>query len=281
MEKLLYEQEQSRSEQEAMAEIERSRRGRPSAGRSGERAYNSLMLIFTIMAVVLTIQATDVKPGASLLEQITSLWPIIAIFAGVFLLDGAIGSARRVFRERRGASESYSYEFAFRIDERTDPRRVFEYLNGKRHAYVRSNLFPRRRLRVTRRGGGRIERVSTDTTLVKFHSVVTFKVTALRYARFEVVHEVLARKVSDQPRYILRQTRVFGDSPKPLESRQIIELVRAILAHVGAPLVADGNLEDLIGLVAPFYSRKDLEDAERLYELEAGDDGPGEGEIVA
>jgi hypothetical protein len=110
---------------------------------------------------------------------------------------------------------------------------------------------------------------------------VTFKMTALRYARFEVVHEVLARKVSDQPRYILRQTRVFGDSPGPLESAQIIELVRAILVHVGAPLVTDGNLDDLIALVAPFYSRKDLEDAEALYELEAGDDEPLEGEMVS
>jgi hypothetical protein len=276
MEKLLYEQEQSRSNQEAMGEIERSRRGRPNGGRVGERAYNSLMLIFTILAVVITIQATDVdRADASLWERVLALWPILAIFAVVFLVEWVISALRRMVRERRGVSESYTYEFAFRIDERTDPQRVHDFLNGKRHDHLATTMFPRtllvfprRKLLITRRGGGRIERVSADTTLVKFHSVVTFRVSGLRYARFEVVNEVLARKVSDAPRYLLRQTRVFGESPTPLRPGQVLELVRGILRYVGVPLAADGNLADLVSLVEPFYSRDKLAEALRLYSAE-------------
>jgi hypothetical protein len=283
MEKLLYEQEQSRSNQEAMGEIERSRRGRPSSGRVGERAYNSLMLIFTILAVVITIQATDVnRADATWWERIIALWPILAIFAVVFLLEWFISAVRRMIRERRGASETYTYEFAFRIDERTDPKRVHDFLNGRRRERLPTRMFrrtllvfPRRKLLITRRGGGRIERVSSDTTLVKFHSVVTFRVSGLRYARFEVVNEVLARKVSDAPRYLLRQTRVFGESPSPLRPDQVLELVRGILRYVGVPLAADGNLSDLVSLVEPFYSRDKLDEALRLYASEWAADETG------
>lgn len=283
MEKLLYEQEQSRSNQEAMGEIERSRRGRPSSGRVGDRAYNSLMLIFTILAVVITIQATDVeRADATWWERITALWPILAIFAMVFFLEWFISAMRRMVRERGGAIESYTYEFAFRIDERTDPKRVHDFLNGKRRDRLATRMFrrtllvfPRRKLLITRRGGGRIERVSSDTTLVKFRSVVTFRVSGLRYARFEVVNEVLARKVSDAPRYLLRQTRVFGESPTPLRPDQVLELVRGILQYVGVPLASDGNLSDLVSLVEPFYSRVKLEEALRLYASEWAADESG------
>ena len=117
--------------------------------------------------------------------------------------------------------------------------------------------------------------MSSDTTLVKFHSVVTFRVSGLRYARFEVVNEVLARKVSDAPRYLLRQTRVFGESPTPLRPDQVLELVRGILQYVGVPLAADGNLSDLVSLVEPFYSRVKLDEALRLYASEWAADESG------
>ncbi len=267
MERLLYEQEQARSEQEAMAEIERSHSSRPAGGRIGSRAYNSVMLMLTVVAVVITMQSTVSNPAAGLRKQILLLLPVFGAVAAFFVGDAIISTIRRSMRERRGSSQNYTYEFSFRLDERTNPLLVFDLLNDrrKRDSIWSTRLgraffvIPLRRLLITRVGGARIERISPDTTLVKFHVVATFRAVLLRYARFEVVTEVLASRVSEQPRYVLRQTRIFGDSPVPLKAYQLLEVMSQVVEYVGWPLAADGQLDDLLDLVESFYSREKLD----------------------
>jgi len=78
---------------------------------------------------------------------------------------------------------------------------------------------------------------------MKVHSVMTARVSRFRHARFEIVTEVMARKIADNRQYFLRQCRMFGDSPKPLELARITDLVNAIVAHVCEPLARDGKID--------------------------------------
>jgi hypothetical protein len=244
-EKLLYEQEQTRSEQEAMAEIERSRRGRLASKRFGETAYNALMLIFTVLAVFYAIKSTGTTPSTSesWLRLITDAWPIVLplIAAAVFfyLVVPSIVALRRVLKERRGDSETYGYELAFRLDEDTSMQKIDEWLSRTKVQHIRGTPF--RGMRLVGRGSSRIERVSPDTTLMKMHSVITFRVSVLRYARFEIVNEIVVRRVANNMQYFLRKSRIFGDSPRMLSHDRVLRLAGIILTHAAAPLAIDTN----------------------------------------
>jgi len=106
---------------------------------------------------------------------------------------------------------------------------------------------------VTRLGGGRIERVSADNSSIKLHTILTFRVGRLRYARFEIVHEVLVSRVSELPRYLLHQVRVFGDSPVALDHEVIGRLIDTIHGLFGQPLASDGTIDDPLTLLRVFY----------------------------
>ncbi len=265
-ESLLYEQQQVRREQEGMAEIERSRAGRPTSERAGKNVYNFLMLVFAAAAVLLTVKTGNIldisKPGRGWAATAVALWPIALVAVTFYLIVPLAGTVRRIYRDRRGQSDSYPYEFAFRLEEAADSAMVCAYLDAKKgRRHPRSTL---RRLTVTNRGGGRIERVSDDRALVKMHSTATFKVGLAKYARFEVVNEILAHRVSGKPTHAIVQCRIFGDSPKPLRPAAVYELVRVILNDVGINLTtadpATGDeagikVDQVLELVRPLYLR--------------------------
>lgn len=256
-ERILYEQQQVRSEQEAMAEIERSRTGRPTAERASRSVYNFVMLVLTAAAVLLTIKTGNIlqidEPDTNWWVTLQSLWPIGLLAIVAYLVVPAFGRVMRLSREKRGQSDSYPYEFAFGLEEAADPVKVHAYLSAKRRRKPESSL---RKLALTNRGGGRIERVSLDRTLVKIHSIASFRVGFGSYARFEIVHEILAHKVSARIQYLIVQCRVFGDSPRPLPPQHIMELVRIVLTDIGTQLSLDGSVDvpSLVGLVDPLYT---------------------------
>jgi hypothetical protein len=243
-ERLLFEQEQTRSDQEAVAEIERSRHGRPESRRAGEVAYNALILISTAVALLIGVQAYNEakhnQPDQSWWRYALDLSPIIAGALVLVLIWPTVALVRRAWQQRKPNRDSYSFEFAFRLDELTDPDLVHGYLTQPQPP-IRSKTFKKIRLR--RLGGWRIERISVDTTYLKLHSVAAVKVRRLHYARFEIVTEVMVRRSANNPQYFLRQCRMFGDSPVALEPQRIDELVKVILEHVCAPLAADGDLD--------------------------------------
>jgi hypothetical protein len=257
MERLLYEQEQARSEQEVMAEIERSRYGRASqaGGGGGGGAYNAMQLFFAAVAVLFAFATTDFhkigdKPWY---EQVLTLWPILVIAAVFYLVPAAVGGLWRSWVTHRGMSDSYSYEFAFRLDERTDTKRIHDHLISRSRKKV--PFLSHRPLSVIRLGSGRIERVSSDEASVKIHSVATFRTRWLRFARFEIINEIIITRISEQPRYFLHQSRVFGVSPTPLPPRTVQKLLRTILEHIATPLALDGKLDhdEILSLVEPIY----------------------------
>jgi hypothetical protein len=251
-ERLLYEQEQARSEQEAMAEIERSRRGRPESQRIGDAAYNGIMLILTVVAVFVAIQTADRSAPtgpASPWQWLAQLWPVFVVSIAFFLAWPAIAAIRRLVQQRKPDSETYSFEFAFRLDERAERDRVQAYLREQApQAITSSPSF--RKIRLRRLGGWRVERISTDTTLLKIHSVAVVKLKTFSYARFEIVTEIMVRRISDTDQYFVRQCRMFGDSPSPLRSAQVAELVGELLRHACAPLAVELDLPALTDPVA-------------------------------
>jgi hypothetical protein len=262
-ESLLYEQQQVRREQEAMAEIERSRAGRPSSERATRSVYNFLMLVLTAAAVLLTVKTGDIldinKPGIDW-NTLLSLWPIAVVAVIFYLIVPLIGQGRRIWRDRAGEIESYPYEFTFRLQEPADAERVRAYLSAKRRQRRTSRLD---RLKLTNRGGGRIERVSDDRALVKIHSIATFRVSFAKYARFEIVNEILAHRVSGHPTYAVVQCRIFGDSPAPLNPEDVFELIGVILEDVGVNLTTGDpstgdrpgiRLDKVLELVGPLFA---------------------------
>jgi hypothetical protein len=60
---------------------------------------------------------------------------------------------------------------------------------------------PFRTLRHVCTASGRIERISPDATIMKIHSLVTFRPVWWKFDRFEVVHEVLGRTMAEQRQY--------------------------------------------------------------------------------
>jgi hypothetical protein len=250
-ENLLYEQQQVRREQEAVAEIERSRVGRPTSERASKNVYNFLMLVLTAAAVLLTVKTgniLDIKnPHTDWVATALSLWPIAIVAVVFYLVVPLIGSTRRIMRDKAGESESYPYEFTFRLQEAADAAKVRTFLSAKRHRRRRDTKL--KKLSLTNRGGGRIERVSDDRALVKIHSIASFRVGFGKYARFEIVNEILAHRVSGQPTYAIVQCRLFGDSPRPLKSEDIYELIVVILDDVGVSLTTrDAPTEDEEGI---------------------------------
>ncbi len=263
-ENLLYEQQQVRSEQEAMAEIERSRAGRP-AERANMTAYNVLMLLFTVAAVLVAIREGNIfDPGSVSTDWqtwIRALSPIAAVTVFFALIVPVWTRWRQRAKDRRGDSEIYPYEFAFRLQEAADPGKVYAYLAESGPRPVQSDAL--RSLTLTSRGGGRIERVSPDRALVKIHSIATFKVGKRSYARFEIVKEILAHRVSGKPTYVIIQCRMFGDSPRALQPAEVIGLARAILEDVGVSLTGrdpqrgdeEGiEVEKVLALISPLYT---------------------------
>jgi hypothetical protein len=249
-ERMLVEQEQTRSEQEAMAEIERSRRGHDSR-RIGDAAYNGVMLILTVVAVVIAIEAVNPGQNAQLSwQRALLLWPAVLLAiacSGILIVISWLRNSRE---KRRPESGTYSFEFAFRLGQPALPEGVRKHLEADQ-PIVLSAAAPFRKIVLRTLGGWRVERVSRDTTLIKVHSVAVVKVAHFRSARFEIVTEIMTRTVSDTSELFLRQCRMFGDSPVPIKRREIEVLVRALLDGLCRPMMDnfDTELEKLIGPV--------------------------------
>jgi hypothetical protein len=340
MERVLYEEQQSRSEQEAMAEIERSRLGRPSAAAGGRSIWDGLsflIAVFSVLFVVFTtpLPAPSQTPTGSRWDQLVHLWPIPAVAVLFYFIIPGGRFLWRWAKERTGRGSNFSYEFAFLLDEPTDPFLVTDYVRAARHERVKEcaalikdradashdqrlvlirdrrravlreeqarvaeearragTLFvpapeaesdgpdqdspedslmtdpatpyqperplkkrkPLKGLTLVRLGGGRIERISGDNSSLKLHSVVTFRVAPFKYARFEVVKEILANRVSDQPRYFLHQVRMFGDSSRPVEHDDIVELIDVIFGVVVRPMASDDRVDDPLTLLRVIYN---------------------------
>jgi hypothetical protein len=256
-ERMLYEQEQARDEQEALSEIERSRRGRGEFRRVGDGAYNAVMMILTVLAVlyaVRSIEASEPTTNQEWLRLLANLWPVAVTVAVLYLLLPIVASFRRWWHERTGSSESYSYEFAIRIGETAKAKDINNYINGTGPTSFTVDGFPK--IHIIRRANGRIESTSPTNFVFKVHTILVYRAVRSRYARFEVVHEILARTGADGEHYVLLESRVFGDTPRPIEGPRLVALARAILKHTAEPVAGKFRTDPVPAFVVAAYDPK-------------------------
>jgi hypothetical protein len=253
MERLLYEQEQVRAEQEAMAEIERSRNGRRPFV-SPETAINSAVLVFAVAAVVLTAKTAS-EPSAS-----HPLWTLLLLpsILGLGVLVLAVGWTflTRYLKIWRSTTDVCDYEFAFRLDLKADEAKTQRYLELSGPESVSGTGFDK--FKVLRRGGARIERITPDSSLVKLHSAIIFRPDTGFWrrsrARFEIVTEILGHRASNKNQYILRESRIFGDTSSPLAPDKVMALVTAALTVTAGRLLYDNlDVKKIIDLAAPVF----------------------------
>jgi hypothetical protein len=237
-ERLLYEQEQARSEQQAMAEIERSRRGLPDRRRHGEMAYNSVMLLLTAVTVVTAILVLN-NPGQSISNRLYQVWPLLTGIVAISALMPVWTFIRHQSRRRRPDSEAYGYEFAFRLDEMSSSSAIHQYLAKSKPTRLKLAGLGRARLRTL--GGWRTDKISPDTELVRVRSVMAVRLRRFRVARFEIVVEIIIRQISDQPEYFIRHCRVFGDSPDPIPVGKLRLLVEQLVGRACTPMADPGS----------------------------------------
>jgi hypothetical protein len=260
MERLLYEQEQVRAEQEAMAEIERSRNGRRPLV-SPETAINAAVLVFAVAAVVLTARSTS-EPRAP-----QSLWTLLLLpsILGLGVLVLAVGWTvlTRYLKIWRSRTDVYDYEFAFRLDLEADESKTQRYLGRSDPESIHGTGFSK--FKVLRRGGARIERITPDSSLVKLHSAIVFRPDSRFWhrsrARFEIVTEILGHRVSNKNRYVLRESRIFGDTSSPLAPDKVVALVTAALTVTAGRVLSDKlDVEKIVNLAAPVFSDRPASD---------------------
>jgi hypothetical protein len=262
MERLLYEQEQVRAEQEAMAEIERSRNGRRPLI-SFETVINAAVLVFAVAAVVLTAKsAASPQPHQSVLNDL-----LLPSILGLIVLAAALGWAviTRYLKVWRSRTDVYDYEFAFRLDLEVSESRTRAFLERHKPQAVEDTGF--KKFKIVRLGGARIERITPDSSLVKLHSAIVLRPETRFWRRsrerFEVVSEVLAHRVSSKNQYVLRETRIFGDTRKPLPPESVVTLVRAILIATAGQLVPNKlDVDKVVNLAAAVFYDQDKSLAE-------------------
>lgn len=239
MEEMLYEQKQTRSEQEAMAEIQRGRLSRPSVTQSPARAaYNLTMLLLAVVAVVFTVNVSDLN---KLGQPETTVWDVVYLLryvwlamAVAFVILPLSTFVVRSWREFSASQPSYPYEFAIHLEEGVSPDKLAAHVCDDRRRRLGTALLGT--TRAVNRGYGRIERISRDNTILKAHITVTSRVSARfwwpRYARFEIINEIANHRTGRDAQYLLVQSRIFGESPKPISPERVRELIRVILLDV-------------------------------------------------
>jgi hypothetical protein len=218
---------------------------RPVNNRPGRVAYNLVMLVLAVVAVIFTVTSSSLsligEPGTTWLDVAIALWPVWAFVVFAFGVLPLFGIAWRARKEKRGHQIAYPYEFTFRLDENVEPRKLAKHVGVTRRRSLPTQELAGK-LWVMNRGYGRIEHKSRDTTIVKVHTVVAFRVGWFKYARFEVISEILIHKIARITKHMLIQCRTFGESPKPLTDRQLVELLEIVLGDLFDEIGDDEHL---------------------------------------
>jgi hypothetical protein len=274
MDLILYEQQQARSDQEALAEIERGRLSRPEIVRPpSNAAYNVVMLLLTAAAGVLTLTSSSFRQlwrsGAGWWDFVLTLWPLWAMIVFAYgvvpTVRWAGGRVRQGYRAKRVKARSYPYEFAFQIEQPVDLRALNTYAGNRDR---RTLAAAGRSFFITNRGFGRVELLFRDSRVLKIHSAGALSLGWWRYAHFEIIHEVRVQRIAAGERQMLAQCRVFGEAPRPLSTVEVEGIAAAVLDDIAstvvpeyAPRVHDLMRAGLVGLTSEDRSAGPVEEA--------------------
>jgi hypothetical protein len=229
--------EQMRTARGAMAEVARSRADRPD-GRRSVGAYNAIMLLMAVVAVVVALSTVNQADFAEarMAATIVALWPAVLAAALALTIMLVSNGLARSMTERSGRIGAMPYDFAFWLEEPVDPVRL------KQHMERRTRARTSRGLRLINLGRARVDRMPDEATVIQLRALAIVRVRGLRYARFDVATDILLRQVAGQPKYLLAQCRVFGESPASIRDSTLSALLRAVLTNVGS-LTVDGALD--------------------------------------
>jgi len=260
MDQILYEQQQARSDQEALAEIERGRLSRPDVLRPPSNvAYNVVMLLLTAAAGVLTLTSASFRQlwrsGAGWWDFTLTLWPlwamIVIAYGIVPVVRWAGGRIRHGYRAKRVKARSYPYEFAFQIEQPVDLEALTRYADDRNRRNVKA---AGRSFFITNRGFGRVELLFRDSRVLKIHGAGALSLGWWRYAHFEIINEVRVQRIAAGERQMLAQCRVFGEAPRPLSTTEVEGVAAAVLGDIAktvvpqhAPKVRDLTKAGLVG----------------------------------
>jgi hypothetical protein len=237
-ERLLYEQEQTRAEQEALAEIERARVSASTRATTIDSLFGAMVLVFTIAAFSGdgTHSPTfehDLSFIALGLAAVTCLWVVYRV--------------RLSQRRRRGADQRHHYETNLRLDRHTTAKRVGALLSldgGYRQR-------PSSPLSIQRRGSYRVERISDEEAMHKIHilSLVSLSprgwsalVGRQRKVPLSAIYEVLYHTPTLSGELLLREVRLTCYSDEVLTRAELQVLSEAVAVDLIDPFLEESDL---------------------------------------
>ncbi|HSZ12485.1 MAG TPA: hypothetical protein VK790_00410 [Solirubrobacteraceae bacterium] len=237
-ERLLYEQEQTRAEQEALAEIERARVSASTRATTIDSLFGAMVLVFTIAAFSgdgahSPTFEHDLSFIALGLAAVTCLWIVYRV--------------RLSQRRRRGADQRHHYETNLRLDRHTTAKRVGVLLSLDTGYRQR----PGSPLSIQRRGSYRVERISDEEAMHKIHILSLASLSprgwrALigrqRRVPLSAIYEILYHTPTLNGELVLREVRLTCYSDEVLTRAELQELSEAVAIDLIDPFLEESDL---------------------------------------
>jgi hypothetical protein len=234
-ERLLYEQEQTRAEQEAMAEIERARVSSSARTTTVDSLFGAMVLVFTIAAF-----SGDGSHSETFERDVT----LIAFGLAAVSVMWIAYRVRLGRQRRRGADQRHYYEMNLRLDRHTNELCIANLMELDEGHVQR----PGSPLVIQRRGSYRVERVSDDEAMHKIHLIALVRLSRGRWRRLigrplkvplSVIYEVLYHMPTLNGELLLREVRMTCYSDEVLTPAELRRLSEAVAIDLIDPFLAD------------------------------------------
>jgi hypothetical protein len=242
-ERVLYEQEQTRAEQEAMAEIERARVSASTRATTIDTLFGAMVLVFTIAAF-----SGDSSHSPTFRHDLS----FIALGLAAVSLLWIFYRIRLNRRRRRGADQRHHYETNLRLDRHTTEERIGALLS-LHSGYPQRSESP---LAIQRRGSYRVERISDEEAMHKIHILSLAYLSprgwrSLIGRRLKVplsaIYEVLYHTPTLNGELLLREVRLTCYSDEVLTPDELRTLSEAVAVDLIDPFLEEPELfSDLV-----------------------------------
>lgn len=227
--RLLYEEEQVRAEQEAAGEMVRLRE-REGHEAADEASFGAAEVLLAFVALVFTVtQVQDINGWALVL---VSALLLLLSPAAIFLLHQFLFLILEVWRYRKFHQDPldgrFLYEADVRVDAPLDVGRAENFLGTDRLPAVAIPTI--KELIRFRRNSYRVERVSPDEAIHKIHyeAIVRWDRTSRLWWRrrhhemlLHLTYEVMFHRPSEEAHYVLRGIRALGTMGRRLSSAEL------------------------------------------------------------
>jgi hypothetical protein len=242
-ERLLYEQEQTRAEQEAMAEIERARVSASTRATTIDSLFGAMVLVFTIAAF-----SGDSTHSPTFEHDLS----FIALGMAAVSLLWIAYRVRLNRKRRRGADQRHHYETNLRLDRHTTEARIGALLRLDKGHVQRSDS----PLAIQRRGSYRVERISDEEAMHKIHILSLAHLTPRGWRGWigrplkvplSAIYEVLYHTPTLNGELLLREVRLTCYSDEVLTQAELQTLSQAVALDLIDPFLEEPELfSDLI-----------------------------------